>query len=170
MFKGRQYCIVAGTLTLTMATGVWSHEHFDVKLIKHGATFHDSKIHGAELSGALVAGLSSAAGGAGDDIKVSGALEDVSVVQQGATWSPNEVTGQIDMQTTSQGNRCLYDPLGAIRSLRQRGDITGFNRPPDGFGVGYPNPKDDTWHWQGVQRLSPVVRGKEQSTRARRAT
>ena len=40
MFKGLKCLIAAGALTITMSVGAWSHEHFDVKIIKRGADFH----------------------------------------------------------------------------------------------------------------------------------
>ena len=41
------------------------------------------------VAGALVAGLASAAYGAGDDVEASGGLEDVSMANQGAGATPN---------------------------------------------------------------------------------
>jgi hypothetical protein len=76
-----------------------------------------------------------------------------------STLAPNELTGEISTQTTSQGNRCLVDPVGAVLGLRQRGDVSGFRPPVGQFGTAYPDPVNGQWHWQGIQRLPPVWNG-----------
>lgn len=112
--------------------------------------------------GVLLATLGSSACGASDGAEEASVLPasmPVGATAHASTLAPNELTGHIDTKTTSQGNRCLVDPVGAVRSLRQRGDVSGFRPPVGKFGTAYPDPVDDTWHWQGVQRLPPVWNG-----------
>ncbi|MEO8702072.1 MAG: hypothetical protein ABI867_18660 [Kofleriaceae bacterium] len=44
-------------------------------------------------------------------------------------------------------NRCVPDPEGQLRHLRQRGDIVGYRMSPD-----VPDPDSDMLHWQSIVR------------------
>ena len=65
-----------------------------------------------------------------------------------------ELKGRVTTTTTANANRCVPNPEAQLSSLRDHGDILGFR-----MGAGYPDPEDEKYHWQGVQRL-PIGRGR----------
>jgi hypothetical protein len=50
--------------------------------------------------------------------------------------------------TLADCNRCVPDVVAAVSSLRDHGDVMGFHLG------GFPDEVWDSYHWQGIQRLT----------------